>query len=89
MSTLHPDVAQRLIKAGARVDTQDVNGQTALMWAARYGNLELAKVLLDAGAKATIRDDHGRTAAAWAPDSDRDAVRQLRALLNSAGAPGK
>ena len=39
---------QSLIKAGARVDVQDKNGDTSLLWAARLSNLVIAKMLIAA-----------------------------------------
>jgi hypothetical protein len=89
MTASNPQVVRRVIEGGARVDAQDGRGQTALMYAARYRNLEKAKLLLEAGASRTMRDDSGRTAAAWVPDSDGEAQRQLRTLLAGAAASGQ
>lgn len=84
-----PDVVRRVIEGGARVDAQDERGLTALMYAARYRDLEKARLLVEAGASRTIRDDSGRTAAAWVPDSDGETQRQLRTLLTGAAANGQ
>src|SRR5439155_1755091 len=67
----------------------DGRRETAVMYAARYRNLEMAKLLLEAGARSTIRDDIGRTAAVWVPDGSTDDLRELRALLDRAVAGGK
>jgi ankyrin repeat protein len=80
----HPGIIHRLIRAGAFLDAQDSDGQTALMRAAHYRNPEAAKILLDAGATATIRDKYGMTALARVPDGDGAPVRELRVLLQRA-----
>lgn len=45
--------AGRLLDAGADVDAKDVEGNTPLMLASRYGNLTPAKLLLERGATET------------------------------------
>ena len=54
------DKARELISRGAALDTQNVEGRTALMKAAANGDLATAAVLLEAGADAnvTIRWEH-------------------------------
>ncbi len=45
-----------LINAGSNVNTQDKNGNSALMAAAQRGYLEIINILLDAGANTEIRN---------------------------------
>ena len=70
----HPDVVKLLISRGANLSARtkvappagrparDKAGYTALMFAARSGDVESARVLLDAGAKATDASGDGMTA---------------------------
>ena len=44
------EVVKILLKHGAKVDTTEKKGQTALMWAAAEGNAQAVQVLIDAGA---------------------------------------
>jgi uncharacterized protein YecT (DUF1311 family) len=67
-----PDAAQRLIKAGADLNTSThrqsnewldgpkIYGRTALMYAAENASPATIKVLLDAGADPTAKDSQGR-----------------------------
>lgn len=50
------------VEAGARVDSTDPDGRTALMYAAFNGHSECVRWLLDRGAEVGIREDVGRTA---------------------------
>jgi hypothetical protein len=60
------DAAQirKLIAEGADVNAPDKHGQTALMWAARKGDVEAARLLVDARADLDVRDC---TSAGWTP----------------------
>ena len=46
--------ASSLIKAGAPLDTQNINGATALIYCASAGKTPLVKLLLDAGANTAL-----------------------------------
>ena len=59
-------VMDLLIKAGARVDERDDNGETALIWAADTGGIESVRRLLAAGADPTLTGTPGRTALEYA-----------------------
>lgn len=48
------DCAELLIKAGAPLDTQNVNGATALIYCASAGKTPLVRLLLDAGANTAL-----------------------------------
>jgi uncharacterized protein len=52
-------------------------GGTPLMWAAVYGNQQVAKVLLEHKAKPTIKDNHGMTALDWAVKNKRMKVIEV------------
>lgn len=66
-----------LIKAGAAIDTQSINGLTPLMIAAMYGPLSQVKVLLAAGADLHLKDDEGNSALDWAKQEGRPKVIEL------------
>lgn len=53
---------ERLIKAGADVNSRDGDGITALMYAAWQGHDQVIKVLLSHAADPNIQDDFGWTA---------------------------
>lgn len=55
-------IVATLIQAGADLDLQDQQGNTALIWAAEVGNLEVARLLLNAGADYQIGNVAGQTA---------------------------
>src|SRR5262245_6390896 len=56
------DEALRLLASGADVRAKDVDGTTALHWAAHYGDAELADKLIRAGADVNAVNDYGSTA---------------------------
>ena len=45
-----------LIGVGANVNAADGDGKTALMWAVRWGNVDMVKLLLKAGANVHAAD---------------------------------
>ena len=53
---------EALIKAGASVKAADKEGRTALMWAARGGNVVAIEALVKAGASVEAADKDGKTA---------------------------
>ncbi len=54
---------QALLDAGVDINERDdYNGRTALMTAARTGNLEIMDILLSHGADATLHDNENQTA---------------------------
>jgi uncharacterized protein len=55
-----------LINSGADINAQTNGGFTALMQAAKYGNIEIVKLLVSAGAELEIRDVDDKTALDYA-----------------------
>jgi ankyrin repeat protein len=53
------DEALKLLAAGADARARDVDGTTALHWAAHYGNAELVDRLIRAGAEVNVTNDYG------------------------------
>ena len=70
-----------LVKAGADLNTQDVHGNTALIYAASYNDDAAVDVLLEGGADAAITNNDGHTAAEYAAMNyrlnDTEALRKL------------
>jgi ankyrin repeat protein len=70
-------MAELLIDIGADLNSENKNGMTPLMIAARHGNATLVKALLAKGADARRTDFTGRDAVSWAQESRRPAVVQM------------
>lgn len=51
-----------LLLEEADVDLRYENGETVLMWAAKYGYLDVVKVLIERGANVNLEDKYGNTA---------------------------
>lgn len=67
----HQEVVSTLLDAGAKVDQQDRNQWSALMWAMTNRHKGIAKLLLDHGASTEVKSSTGRTAFDFvAPHSD-------------------
>ena len=68
-----------LLRMRADSHATDINGRTALLWAAYYGHLEVMKVLLKHDKRvAEFIDPEGRTALHWATKPDNsDCLRLL------------
>ncbi|MBQ1960542.1 MAG: ankyrin repeat domain-containing protein, partial [Akkermansia sp.] len=60
--TIRLQAVDALIKAGANVNAQDEDGNTALMDAADEGHTAVVLRLIQAGADVNARDDEGETA---------------------------
>ncbi|MGC1183133.1 Dot/Icm T4SS effector AnkY/LegA9 [Legionella sp.] len=63
------DCAHALVKAGASLDLQDKDGQTALHIAVKQGDRQMIKMLIDAGASIDISDRSCHSPKDCAPDS--------------------
>ena len=58
----YPEIIQVLLKKGAKIDLQNKDGVTALMWAALHGHEEAVKTLLANGADPNLESNNGKTA---------------------------
>jgi ankyrin repeat protein len=67
--TGHVERVRALLAQGAKADTRDKLGRTALHWAALGGHVELVRLLLDAGAPADAPDKSGWTPLSLIEDS--------------------
>ena len=81
------DLAQvkRLVRRGADVNGRDEEGQTALMWAAMWGYVDVMTELMDQGADVTLETKDGSTALSCASVMKHENARQL---LVARGAKG-
>jgi ankyrin repeat protein len=95
----HDTVVRQVLALGAPVNMADERGATALMIAARNGDLGILQALLSRGADASVRDSQGRTVFEWAEPSpttakyvvaflvDRGASKQPARLIAPPQAP--
>lgn len=74
-------VAKLLISRGSPLDTQNVNGETALHIAAKRGYTDMVKALLSAGASSSIADEEGNHAYNLVPDLMFEDSKGLMKLL--------
>lgn len=72
-----PEVVERLLTAGANIDTQDDQGWTPLMMAVFNGDFEVTEKLLEKGANIQIRNNFGENALMMANFSDEEIIRLL------------
>ncbi len=68
------DIAVTLIEAGAELDAQNSDGNTALLRAACENRAELASVLIKVGAKLDVQNSDGYTALVLAKRRDNKAI---------------
>jgi len=82
-------IVEYLLTNGANPNCQDMDGCTALMWAARRGdtNERMVILLLDAGANSAVTDTLGLSAADYATSTP--AADHVRTLLHREGAVPK
>ena len=84
MLTRDPEIARRLIAAGADVNARNRNASTPLIEAAKNGAVEVARLLVQHGADLEARDNERYlTALEWALQSEQPEVAQV---LRAAGA---
>ena len=83
----HTDVADYLLKHGAKVDAKTQNGSTALFFAARFGHIEVIKLLLNNDSDPTIANENGDTAVDWAMKSENTDIESL--LREAGGVSGR
>jgi hypothetical protein len=70
------EIARQFIQGGVNVNYQ-YEGMTPLLHAARWGNLELARMLVDHGANINARDRNGNTALAIARNNGHIPVQDF------------
>jgi ankyrin repeat protein len=69
----HLELLKILLDAGCAVDAQGPRGDTALMWAAQFGDLPTLLLLLQRRPDVNVKDADGRAARDWAYADARDA----------------
>ena len=79
---------KNLVKCGCNLNSQNEDGQTALMMALVNNNIKVAKILIKAGADVNIQDNNGFTPlmAASEIDEDKGDDIELVRMLIEAGA---
>ncbi len=55
------EIVRLLVRAGAKLDTQDTRGQTALIWAAEMQRPDVVKLLVTSGANKALKDSDGKS----------------------------
>jgi ankyrin repeat protein len=75
-------VVRQVLALGAPVNVTDERGATALMIAARNGDLGMLQALLSRGADPSARDSQGRTVFEWAEPSPTTAKYVVAFLLD-------
>ena len=72
-----------LLDAGAKVDSANPDGETALMMAISGGDLSIVQMLVNAGANVnTIEKFHNQTPLMYAAASSRNAAQMVKLLLS-------
>ena len=85
-ATNRGDMVRLLIQRGANLNQQDAEGQTALMHALEYSDIDVIETLIKAGADIDLQDDEGNTALMMVELSKST---KLVKLLKQAGASQK
>ncbi len=75
-------ILSTLITAGADLNLQDQHGNTALLWAILWGNIEAVRILLSAGANPHLRNHDGQNALEFAQHQGRMEIAKI--LIDSA-----
>ncbi|MFB6226928.1 MAG: ankyrin repeat domain-containing protein [bacterium] len=81
----HPDLAKKLIQAGASVNLEDSRGMTPLHWAAARGYRGMAEELIERGSNLQTRDRTGRTPLHHAAEQNQPELVKL--LVNNGADP--
>jgi len=77
----HAEIADLLVKAGAKIDVRNYDGRTPLHLASKYGHPAIVKLLLEAGADPNVKDTGGSTPLTFAVEGDYLKIAQ--ALLKA------
>jgi hypothetical protein len=83
MLTRDPEIARRLIAAGADVNARNQQASTPLIEAAKNGATEVVRLLIQRGADLEARDNTNRTALEWAIEEEQEEAAKV---LREAGA---
>lgn len=85
------DMVRLLLEHAAYIDAASPNGTTPVMMAARYGQIDVARLLLQEGADPALRNQQGLTAIDFARQAGRDGLVQdiLAAVRRSRASGGK
>lgn len=75
------DVVKKLIKKGANLNKQKVNGYTSLMQAINLGYFDIASILIQNGADVNIENKIGNTALMFAVSYDEKSIDIVNLLL--------
>lgn len=70
-------ILNTLITAGADLNLQDQQGNTALMWAILWGNIEAVRILLSAGVNPHLRNHDGQNALEFAQHQGRVEIAKI------------
>ena len=73
----HADIVALWVKAGVKIDSQDSQGETALMKAVKCKHEKVVQILLKFGADVMICDRSGHTALKWAEESKRQTIIKM------------
>jgi ankyrin repeat protein len=79
----HLFAVQELLDKGADVNTKDIEGHTALMWAAGLGHNIIVQTLLDKGADVNAKNNDGLAALKIAKN---EGLTEVVGFLKKAGA---
>jgi ankyrin repeat protein len=79
-----PEIAEMLIKRGAKVNAKSARGIVPLHEAAHMWDVELARLLLKHGADVNAKDDDGKTPLDWA-GSSRESAEMIKLLRDLGG----
>ena len=78
LKTLNPVNIERLLEAGADINTTDINKETALSWATKRSSPEFASLLLQKGADPNIKNKNNKAPLYFALKKDLlDTVKLL------------
>ncbi len=83
-----PEAARAALDSGAKVDSPDDDGITALGWAAIGNQTAVAKILIERGANVNHVDAKGMTPLLYAASIDFGNASMIQLLLKSGANPG-
>ncbi len=73
---------QKLLSKGVKVDAKDIDGDSALSYAAAEGHISIIKALIAAGANVNSRSKYGETPLKWAIKNEH---KEAAAVLKQVG----